>query len=110
VCPCKKCCLGMTLREDVVYDHLTSGAGILEGYTEWIMHRKQINPSVNRDPIVKESTGSPIDRMPTHDKSSGMQAMLRDVFAMHNDHIAEYDENASSTLCSKRMISHSMRI
>jgi hypothetical protein len=110
VCPCKKCCLGMTLREDVVYDHLTSGAGILEGYTEWIIHRKQINPSVNRDPIVKESTGSPIDRMPTHDKSSGMQAMLRDVFAMHNDHIADYDENASSTLCSKRMISHSMRI
>jgi hypothetical protein len=34
VCPCKKCCLGMTLREVVVYDHLTSGAGILEaGYT-----------------------------------------------------------------------------
>jgi hypothetical protein len=49
--------------------------------------------------------------MPTHDKSSGMQAMLRDVFAMHNDHmtslvgveyesvleedIADYDENAT---------------
>jgi len=33
VCPCKKCCLGVTLWEDIVYDHLTSGAGILEGYT-----------------------------------------------------------------------------
>ncbi|XP_062170587.1 uncharacterized protein LOC133876332 isoform X2 [Alnus glutinosa] len=39
VCPCKKCCLGMTLREVVVYDHLTSGAGILEaGYTEWVVY------------------------------------------------------------------------
>jgi hypothetical protein len=112
VCPCKKCCLGVILREDVVYDHLTSGAGILEGYTEWIMHGEQTNPSDNRDSIVEESTGStPIERMPTHDKSSGMQAMLRDVFAMHNDHmtspvgveskavveedIVDYDENAS---------------
>jgi hypothetical protein len=38
VCPCKKCLLGRTLPLDVVYDHLTSGKGILEGYTEWIMH------------------------------------------------------------------------
>jgi hypothetical protein len=126
VCPYKKCCLGMTLWEDVVYDHLTSGAGILEGYTEWVMHGEQINPSVNRDPRFEEPTGSPIEKMPTHDKPSGMQAMLRDVFAMHNDpmtsqvgveseavleeDIADYDENTSSTLCSKRTISHSMRI
>jgi hypothetical protein len=46
MCPCKKCCLGVTLREDVVFDHLTSRVGILEGYTEWVMHGEQINPSV----------------------------------------------------------------
>jgi len=113
VCPCKKCCLGVTLWEDIVYDHLTSGAGILEGYTEWVMHGEQINHSVNKDPIFEGSTTSPTNRMPTHDKFSGMQAMLRDVFAMHNDQlhyggfdvgvkaevveedITYYDENAS---------------
>ena len=42
VCPCKKCCLGKTWSKEVVFTHLTSGAGIIEGYTEWIMHGESI--------------------------------------------------------------------
>jgi hypothetical protein len=38
VCPCKKCLLGKSWSCEVVFANLTSGAGIIEGYTEWIMH------------------------------------------------------------------------
>ncbi|GLT54183.1 hypothetical protein SLA2020_274030 [Shorea laevis] len=43
VCPCKSCSLGKTLPNEVVFAHLTSGAGIIEGYTEWIMHGNQLS-------------------------------------------------------------------
>jgi hypothetical protein len=89
VCCCKKCCLGKTLRVDIVYDHLTSGARILEGYTEWVMHGETINVSVNREPISKGSNMAPINRMPIHDGFAGMQAMLNDVFTMCDVRVEE---------------------
>jgi hypothetical protein len=34
VCPCKKCLLGKSWSCEVVFAHLTSSAGIIEGYAE----------------------------------------------------------------------------
>jgi hypothetical protein len=74
VCPCKSCSLGKTLPNEVVFTHLTSGAGIIQGYTEWIMHG---------EPVVAPSTVH-VDSIPLHGRSSGMQEMLNDVF-VRND-------------------------
>jgi len=64
VCPCKKCLLGKSWSCEVVFAHLTSGAGIIEGYTEWIMHGELPVPPVHNET--------------THERggSSGMQDML----------------------------------
>jgi hypothetical protein len=34
VCPCKKCSLSKTWSNEVVFAHLMSSAGVIEGYTE----------------------------------------------------------------------------
>jgi hypothetical protein len=72
VCPCTKCCLGKTLWEDFVYNHLTSGVGILESYTKCIMHGKTIIASVNKEPIYEGNITALIDSMTIHGGSSGM--------------------------------------
>ncbi|GLT69206.1 hypothetical protein SLA2020_413750 [Shorea laevis] len=85
VCPCKKCCLGKTWSTEVVFTHLTSGAGILEGYTQWIMHGEPIVSPANREAISEAPSTVPVNSIPLHGGSSGMQDMLNDVFAMHDD-------------------------
>jgi hypothetical protein len=51
VCPCKKCLLGKSWASEVVFAHLTSGAGICEGYTEWIMYGEPLVPLANNEAI-----------------------------------------------------------
>jgi hypothetical protein len=51
VCPCKKCLLGKSWSSEVVFAHLTSSAGIIEGYTEWIMHGESLVPPVQSETI-----------------------------------------------------------
>lgn len=53
VCPCKKCLLGKSWSSEVVFAHLTSCTGIIEGYTEWIMHRKSFVPPVDNKTIYE---------------------------------------------------------
>jgi hypothetical protein len=82
VCPCKKCLLGKSWSSKVVFSHLTSGAGIIEGYTEWIMHGESLVPHVQSETIHEAPRRLQVDSIPLHGGSSGMQDMLNDVFAM----------------------------
>jgi len=49
--PCKKCLLEKSWASEVVFAHLTSGAGICEGYTEWIMYGEPLVPLANNEAI-----------------------------------------------------------
>jgi hypothetical protein len=84
VCPCKKCLLGKSWSSEVVFTHLTSGTGIIEGYTEWIMHGESLVPPVQSETIHEAPRRLQVDSIPLHGGSSGMQDMLNDVFAMHD--------------------------
>jgi hypothetical protein len=84
VCPCKKCLLGKSWSSEVVFSHLTSGAGIIEGYTEWIMHGESLVPSVDNKTTYEAPRTVQVDSIPLHKVSSGMQDMLNDVFAVHD--------------------------
>ncbi|GLT53159.1 hypothetical protein SLA2020_264490 [Shorea laevis] len=57
VCPCKRCSLGKTLSNEVVFAHLTSGVEIIEGYTEWIMHGEPLIAPVDSDAISEAPNG-----------------------------------------------------
>jgi hypothetical protein len=72
-----------------VYNQLTSGAGILEAYTEWIMYREPIIASVDWEATSEGPNTAHVDSMPVQGRSSGMQHMLNDVFAMHNVQVKE---------------------
>jgi hypothetical protein len=84
VCPCKKCLLGKSWSSEVVFTHLTSGTGIIEGYTEWIMHGESLVPPVQSETIHEAPRRLQVDGIPLHGGSSGMQDMLNDVFMMHD--------------------------
>jgi hypothetical protein len=54
VCPCKTCGLNKSIRPEEVYDHLTSGIGILTSCIEWVWHGEKISaPVLNRVPIIE---------------------------------------------------------
>jgi hypothetical protein len=89
VCPCKKWSLGRTLWSDVVYDHLTSGAGILKGYTEWILYREPTVASMDRKATYEGPNMAHVDSMPVDCGSNRMQDILNDIFAMHNVRVEE---------------------
>jgi len=84
VCPYKKCFLGKSWSCEVVFAHLTSGAGIIEGYTEWIMHEESLVPPVHNETIHEAPRTLQVDSIPLHEGSSGMQDMLTDIFVMHD--------------------------
>jgi hypothetical protein len=84
VCHCKKCLLGKSWSCEVVFAHLTSGAGIIEGYTEWIMHGESLVPLVDNETIYEAPRTLQVDSIPLHGGSSGMQDIINDVFAMHD--------------------------
>ncbi|XP_062162205.1 uncharacterized protein LOC133869265 [Alnus glutinosa] len=84
LCPCKRCRMSNSLTHEVVYDHLMTGPGILEGYTDWVLHGEKINASVNRESVSHGPVTAPTNRMPPLDGSSGMHAMLHDIFNMHD--------------------------
>jgi len=76
--------LGKSWSSEVVFAHLTSGARIIEGYTEWIMHGESLVPPVDNETIYEAPRTLHVDSIPLHGGSSGMQDMLNDVFAMHD--------------------------
>ncbi|GLT72541.1 hypothetical protein SLA2020_444670 [Shorea laevis] len=76
--------LGQNWSNEVVFTHLTSGAGIIEGYTEWIMHGEPIVAPADREAISEAPSTGSVNSIPLHGGSSGMQDMLNDVFAMHD--------------------------
>jgi hypothetical protein len=76
--------LGKSWSSEVVFAHLTSGVGIIEGYTEWIMHEESLVPSVDNKTTYEAPRTVQMDSIPLHGGSSGMQDMLNDVFAMHD--------------------------
>jgi hypothetical protein len=84
VCPCKKCLLGKSWSCEVVFAHLKSSVGIIEGYTKWIMHRESLVPPVDNETIYEAPKMLQVDSIPLHGGSSGMQDMLNDVFTMHD--------------------------
>jgi hypothetical protein len=84
VCPCKKCLLGKSWSCEVVFAHLTSGTGIIEGYTERIMHGELPVPPVHNETTHEAPRTLQVDSIPLNGWSSGMQNMLIDVFAMHD--------------------------
>ncbi|GLT55221.1 hypothetical protein SLA2020_283620 [Shorea laevis] len=84
VCPCKKCYFRNTLTSRDVYDHLVSGkGGFMQSYTTWYMHGEQMPP------ITSQATNAPATREPISDGSSGMQALLHDVFPVHDIQVDE---------------------
>ena len=85
----KKCCLRKTLPQEVVYDHLLAGAGILEGYEDWVMHGESINAPVNVEPVHDASTVAPVQGCSIHEGSSEMHAMLHDIFTMQDVRVEE---------------------
>jgi hypothetical protein len=76
--------LGKSWSSEVVFAHLTSGAGIIEGYTEWIMHEESLVPFVDKETTYDAPRTVQVDSIPLNGRSSGMQDMLNDVFAMHD--------------------------
>jgi hypothetical protein len=78
VCPYKKCSMGKTWSNEVVFAHLTSGAGIIEGYAKGIMHGEPLVSPAKVSSMVR------VNSIPLHGGSCGMQDMLNDVFAMHS--------------------------
>jgi hypothetical protein len=84
LCPCKRCRMSNSLMQEVVFDHLMTGPGILERCTDWVLHGEKINASVNRDSVLHDPITAPTIRMPPLDGSSGMHAMLHDIFNMHD--------------------------
>jgi len=66
MCPCKKCLLGKSWSSEVVFAHLTSGAGIIEGYTKWIMHGELLVPLVDNEAIYEAPRTVQVDSIPLH--------------------------------------------
>jgi hypothetical protein len=98
-CPCKKYYFRKTLIPHDVYNHLVwgKGGGFLQGYTTWFFHGVQLpsitgqatNAPVISKPIHEGCNMALVNREPIHEGSSGMQAMLHDVFPMHNIQVDE---------------------
>jgi hypothetical protein len=84
VCPCKKCLLGKSWSSEVVFAHLMSDAGIIEGYIKWIMHGESLVPPADNEAISEAPRMVQVDIIPLHGGSSAIQDMLNDVFAMHD--------------------------
>ncbi|GLT55145.1 hypothetical protein SLA2020_282930 [Shorea laevis] len=55
----------------------------MQSYTTWYMHGEQMPP------ITSQATNAPANREPISDGSSGMQALLHDVFPMHDIQVDE---------------------
>jgi hypothetical protein len=76
VCPCKKCSLDKLWFSEVVFGHLTSGAMIIEGYTEWIMHGEPLVPSTDNEAISKALGTVQVDSIPLHGDPVGCKTYL----------------------------------
>jgi len=76
VCPCKKCMLGKSWSSEVVFANLTSGAGIIEGYTEWIIHGESLVPSVDNETTYEAPKTVQVDSIPLHGGPVGCKTCL----------------------------------
>lgn len=77
VCPCKKCRLRKTLRQQEVFDHLIAGSGILPGYTDWIWHGEKISAPLNKEPIIEDSSLMPAKKAPKPDEPTTVKMASR---------------------------------
>jgi hypothetical protein len=80
VCSCKKLCAHVRSvcwanqrSSEVVFAHLTPGAIIIEGYTEWIMHGESLVSPVDNEIISEAPKMVQVDSITLHKESSGMQ-------------------------------------
>jgi hypothetical protein len=81
-CPCKACCLNKRHNLALVFDHLTRGKGMSPQYKEWIYHGE---PPVRTQVEETNLPRSAVDAGPsTEDMGGNMQAMLRDLFSVHD--------------------------
>jgi hypothetical protein len=76
VCPCKKCLLGKSWSSEVVFANLTLGAGIIEGYIEWIMHGESLVPSFDNKAISEAPRTVQVDSIPLHGGPVGCKTCL----------------------------------
>jgi hypothetical protein len=83
------CSLHNKLRPQEVYDHLTGGSRIFEGYTDWVCHGEKINASHNTEPIIEGSSSAPVNRAPNLDEHRMLHQILHDVFRMHDSRVDE---------------------
>jgi hypothetical protein len=81
-CLCKACCLNKRHNPALVFDHLTGGKGMSPQYKEWIYHGE---PPVRTQVEETNLPRSAVDAGPsTEDVGGNMQAMLRDLFGVHD--------------------------
>ena len=81
--PCKMCRLNRCHLLGVVYSHLTGGNDILPTYKDWMFHGEKpvwghVEPPSSNLPTTTDAIGR------SSDHGENMQAMLRDVFSMHD--------------------------
>jgi hypothetical protein len=81
-CPCKACRLNRRHNPALVFDHLTGGKGMSPQYKDWIYHGE---PPVRAQVQGTNLPRSTADAGPsTADVGGNMQAMLRDLFGVHD--------------------------
>jgi hypothetical protein len=76
VCPCKKYLLGKSWSCGVEFAHLTPGAGIIEGYIEWIMHGESLVPPVDNETIYEAPRTLQVDSIQLHGGPVGCKICL----------------------------------
>jgi hypothetical protein len=92
-CPCKTCRINRRHPPGIVYEHLTGGKGMWPQYKDWIYHGEQpLGAPVEGSNLTRPATDAGPN---TEDVGGNMQAMLRDLFGVHDvreDHLETQPE------------------
>ena len=80
-CSCKVCQNNHRHPPAIICDYLTGGKGIMSTYTNWYYHD---NLPVRSSASFLNLTTTSIDAGRSTEPGENMQAMLRDVFSMHD--------------------------
>jgi hypothetical protein len=92
-CPCKTCCINRRHPPGIVYEHLTGGKEMWPQYRDWIYHGEQpLGAPVEGSNLTRPATDAGPN---TEDVGGNMQAMLRDLFGVHDvreDHLETQPE------------------
>jgi hypothetical protein len=96
-CPCKTCRINRRHPSGIVYEHLTGGKGMWPQYKDWIYHgERPLGAPVEGSNFTRPVTDAGPN---TEDVGGNMQAMLRDLFGMHDvreDHLENQPEAQGS--------------